>query len=71
MMEYYCSDAPDKMVTVSKIWTLVLEKFADSMEPILAYMNFLLRLNDENNVRLLFEKVCLFVIVIILSFLVH
>jgi hypothetical protein len=58
MMEYYCSDAPDKMVTVSKIWTLAVEKFVDSMEPIIAYMNFLLRQNDENNARVLFEKVC-------------
>jgi hypothetical protein len=55
-MEYHRSDAPDKMVTVSKFRTLTVEKFVDSIEPIIWYVNFLLRQNDE---KVLFEKVCL------------
>ncbi|XP_023339992.1 protein suppressor of forked [Eurytemora carolleeae] len=54
LMEYYCSK--DKSVAF-KIFELGLKKFSGSAEFILAYLDYLSHLNEDNNTRVLFERV--------------
>ena len=73
LMEYYCSkvclfsyplivlklivnDFKDSNVT-SKIFELGLKKFGHSPDFILSYIDYLSHLNEENNIRVLFERV--------------
>ncbi|KAF7493188.1 Cleavage stimulation factor subunit 3 [Sarcoptes scabiei] len=54
LMEYYCS----KDINIScKIFELGLKKFLHEPNFILAYIDFLSHLNEENNIRVLFERV--------------
>lgn len=53
-MEYYCSK--DKNVAF-KIFELGLKKFGDNPDYILSYIDYLSHLNDDNNTRVLFERV--------------
>ncbi|GIY24116.1 cleavage stimulation factor subunit 3 [Caerostris extrusa] len=53
-MEYYCSK--DKTVAF-KIFELGLKKYADNPDYILSYIDYLSHLNDDNNTRVLFERV--------------
>ncbi|XP_026086883.1 cleavage stimulation factor subunit 3-like [Carassius auratus] len=54
LMEYYCSK--DKSVAF-KIFELGLKKYVDIPEYILAYIDYLSHLNEDNNTRVLFERV--------------
>eukprot|EP00088_Acartia_fossae_P014893 TRINITY_DN1804_c1_g1_i2.p1 TRINITY_DN1804_c1_g1~~TRINITY_DN1804_c1_g1_i2.p1 ORF type:complete len:714 (+),score=161.43 TRINITY_DN1804_c1_g1_i2:55-2196(+) len=54
LMEYYCSK--DKSVAF-KIFELGLKRFNNSPEYILAYLDYLSHLNEDNNTRVLFERV--------------
>lgn len=54
LTEYYCSK--DKSVAF-KIFELGLKKFGDNAEFILAYLDYLSHLNEDNNTRVLFERV--------------
>ncbi|XP_046843995.1 cleavage stimulation factor subunit 3-like [Xenia sp. Carnegie-2017] len=54
LMEYYITK--DKVVSM-KIFELGLKKFANEAKYILAYLEFLIHLNDDNNTRVLFERV--------------
>ncbi|XP_059832079.1 cleavage stimulation factor subunit 3 isoform X1 [Mobula hypostoma] len=54
LMEYYCSK--DKAVAF-KIFELGLKKYGDIPEYILAYIDYLSHLNEDNNTRVLFERV--------------
>uniref|UniRef100_UPI00358F54D8 cleavage stimulation factor subunit 3 isoform X2 n=1 Tax=Myxine glutinosa TaxID=7769 RepID=UPI00358F54D8 len=54
LMEYYCSK--DKAVAF-KIFELGLKKYSDTPEYILAYIDYLSHLNEDNNTRVLFERV--------------
>jgi len=54
LTEYYCSK--DKSVAF-KIFELGLKKFSNSAEFILAYLDYLSHLNEDNNTRVLFERV--------------
>ncbi|KTG33172.1 hypothetical protein cypCar_00022611 [Cyprinus carpio] len=54
LMEYYCSK--DKSVAF-KIFELGLKKYGDIPEYILAYIDYLSHLNEDNNTRVLFERV--------------
>ncbi|CAG2177667.1 unnamed protein product [Oppiella nova] len=54
LMEYYCNK--DANVT-SKIFELGLKKFGHSPDFILSYIDYLSHLNEENNIRVLFERV--------------
>nr|XP_032813917.1 cleavage stimulation factor subunit 3 [Petromyzon marinus] len=54
LMEYYCSK--DKAVAF-KIFELGLKKYGDTPEYILAYIDYLSHLNEDNNTRVLFERV--------------
>jgi len=54
LMEYYCSK--DKSVAF-KIFELGLKKFSGNAEFILAYLDYLSHLNEDNNTRVLFERV--------------
>jgi len=54
LMEYYCSK--DKSVAF-KIFELGLKKFSNNAEYILAYLDYLSHLNEDNNTRVLFERV--------------
>ncbi|KAH9415072.1 Cleavage stimulation factor subunit 3 [Dermatophagoides pteronyssinus] len=54
MTEYYCS----KNINIScKIFELGLKRFPHEAPFILAYIDFLGHLNEENNIRVLFERV--------------
>lgn len=54
LMEYHCN----KDHTVAcKIFELGLKKFNDNPDFILSYINFMNSLNEENNTRVLFERV--------------
>ncbi|CAN7993245.1 unnamed protein product, partial [Ixodes pacificus] len=54
LMEYYCS----KEKTVAfKIFELGLKKYGDNSDYILAYVDYLSHLNEDNNTRVLFERV--------------
>ncbi|XP_028414196.1 cleavage stimulation factor subunit 3-like isoform X2 [Dendronephthya gigantea] len=54
LMEYYITK--DKNVSM-KIFELGLKKFSSEPKYILAYLEFLIHLNDDNNTRVLFERV--------------
>eukprot|EP00096_Caligus_rogercresseyi_P003916 TRINITY_DN1779_c0_g1_i1.p1 TRINITY_DN1779_c0_g1~~TRINITY_DN1779_c0_g1_i1.p1 ORF type:complete len:728 (+),score=123.76 TRINITY_DN1779_c0_g1_i1:561-2744(+) len=54
LMEYYCTK--DKDIAV-KIFELGLRKFQNNKEFILAYIDYLSHLNEDNNTRVLFERV--------------
>ena len=54
LMEYFCQK--DKSVAC-KIFELGLKKFPNEINFILAYIEFLKNLNEENNTRVLFERV--------------
>ncbi|XP_014665029.1 PREDICTED: cleavage stimulation factor subunit 3-like [Priapulus caudatus] len=54
LMEYYCSK--DKNVAF-KIFELGVKRYADSPEFILSYVEHLSHLNEDNNTRVLFERV--------------
>ena len=54
LMEYYCSK--DKGVAF-KIFELGLKKFGASQEMSLAYLDYLSHLNEDNNTRVLFERI--------------
>uniref|UniRef100_A0A6I8SZV7 Cleavage stimulation factor subunit 3 n=1 Tax=Xenopus tropicalis TaxID=8364 RepID=A0A6I8SZV7_XENTR len=54
LMEYYCSkDTP----VAFKIFELGLKKYGDIPEYVLAYIDYLSHLNEDNNTRVLFERV--------------
>uniref|UniRef100_L7LUZ8 Cleavage stimulation factor subunit 3 n=1 Tax=Rhipicephalus pulchellus TaxID=72859 RepID=L7LUZ8_RHIPC len=54
LMEYYCS----KEKTVAfKIFELGLKKYSDNSDYIMAYVDYLSHLNEDNNTRVLFERV--------------
>ncbi|KAI6649345.1 Cleavage stimulation factor subunit 3 [Oopsacas minuta] len=53
LMEYYSSKLT---ITALKIFDLGLKKFGAESTYVLAYLDFLTHLNDENNARVLFEK---------------
>lgn len=54
LMEYYCSK--DKNIAF-RIFELGLKKFGDNPEYILNYIDYLSHLNEDNNTRVLFERV--------------
>ncbi|UYV69573.1 CSTF3 [Cordylochernes scorpioides] len=54
LMEYYCSK--DKNIAF-KIFELGLKKHPDNPDYIKAYINYLSHLNEDNNTRVLFERV--------------
>lgn len=54
LMEYYCSK--DKNIAF-KIFELGLKRYGDTPEFILAYIDHLSHLNEDNNTRVLFERV--------------
>ncbi|XP_067035350.1 cleavage stimulation factor subunit 3-like [Acropora muricata] len=54
LMEYYCSK--DKSIAF-KIFELGLKKHMNETDYVLAYVDYLSHLNDDNNTRVLFEKV--------------
>eukprot|EP00057_Strongylocentrotus_purpuratus_P032520 XP_787925.3 PREDICTED: cleavage stimulation factor subunit 3 [Strongylocentrotus purpuratus] len=54
LMEYYCSK--DSQVAF-KIFELGLKKYGNVPEYILAYVDYLSHLNEDNNTRVLFERV--------------
>ncbi|XP_064627330.1 cleavage stimulation factor subunit 3-like [Lineus longissimus] len=54
LMEYYCSK--DKNVAF-KIFELGLKKYGHIPEYILAYIDYMSHLNEDNNTRVLFERV--------------
>lgn len=54
LMEYYCSK--DKNIAF-RIFELGLKKFSDNPQYILCYVDYLSHLNEDNNTRVLFERV--------------
>ncbi|XP_065560553.1 cleavage stimulation factor subunit 3-like [Artemia franciscana] len=54
LMEYYCSK--DKNVAF-KIFELGLKKYSDDPEYLVAYVDYLSHLNEDNNTRVLFERI--------------
>ncbi|CAG9770173.1 unnamed protein product [Ceutorhynchus assimilis] len=54
LMEYYCSK--DKNIAF-RIFELGLKKFADIPEYVTSYIDYLSHLNEDNNTRVLFERV--------------
>ncbi|XP_056664817.1 cleavage stimulation factor subunit 3-like [Monodelphis domestica] len=54
LTEYYCSK--DKIVAF-KIFELGLKKYGNIPEYVLAYIDYLSHLNEDNNTRVLFERV--------------
>ncbi|KAL3882786.1 hypothetical protein ACJMK2_029149 [Sinanodonta woodiana] len=54
VMEYYCSK--EKTIAL-KIFELGLKKFGGDPEYVLAYIDFMSHLNEDNNTRVLFERV--------------
>uniref|UniRef100_A0A0B7AJR0 Suppressor of forked domain-containing protein n=2 Tax=Arion vulgaris TaxID=1028688 RepID=A0A0B7AJR0_9EUPU len=54
LMEYYCSK--EKSVAL-KIFELGLKKYADSPEYAACYIDFMSHLNEDNNTRVLFERI--------------
>lgn len=54
LMEYYCSK--DKNVAF-KIFELGLKKYGDCPEYVLSYIDYMSHLNEDNNTRVLFERV--------------
>lgn len=54
LMEYYCSK--DKNIAF-RIFELGLKKFGDTPDYIVGYIDYLSHLNEDNNTRVLFERV--------------
>lgn len=54
LMEYYCSK--DKNIAF-RIFELGLKKFSDNPDYVLCYIDYLSHLNEDNNTRVLFERV--------------
>uniref|UniRef100_A0A915JBM5 Suppressor of forked domain-containing protein n=1 Tax=Romanomermis culicivorax TaxID=13658 RepID=A0A915JBM5_ROMCU len=54
LMEYYCSK--DTKIAIN-VFELGLKKFGDNPEFALAYIDFLSHLNEDNNSRVLFERI--------------
>ncbi|XP_075220656.1 cleavage stimulation factor subunit su(f) isoform X2 [Lycorma delicatula] len=54
LMEYYCSK--DKNIAF-RIFELGLKKFSDNPQYVLCYIDYLSHLNEDNNTRVLFERV--------------
>ncbi|XP_014227135.1 protein suppressor of forked [Trichogramma pretiosum] len=54
LMEYYCTK--DKNIAF-RIFELGLKKFGDNPDYILCYIDYLSHLNEDNNTRVLFERV--------------
>ncbi|XP_071875267.1 protein suppressor of forked-like [Bombus fervidus] len=54
LMEYYCTK--DKNIAF-RIFELGLKKFGDNPDYILRYIDYLSHLNEDNNTRVLFERV--------------
>lgn len=54
LMEYYCSK--DKNIAF-RIFELGLKKFSDNPDYITCYIDYLSHLNEDNNTRVLFERV--------------
>ncbi|EDW82265.1 uncharacterized protein Dwil_GK25707 [Drosophila willistoni] len=54
LMEYYCSK--DKEIAF-RIFELGLKRFGGSPEYVMCYINYLSHLNEDNNTRVLFERV--------------
>lgn len=54
LMEYYCSK--DKNIAF-RIFELGLKKFGDNPDYVLCYIDYLSHLNEDNNTRVLFERV--------------
>ncbi|KAJ9595491.1 hypothetical protein L9F63_013313, partial [Diploptera punctata] len=54
LMEYYCSK--DKNIAF-RIFELGLKKFSDNPDYIVCYIDYLSHLNEDNNTRVLFERV--------------
>ncbi|XP_046383403.1 protein suppressor of forked isoform X1 [Ischnura elegans] len=54
LMEYYCSK--DKNIAF-RIFELGLKKFGNDPEYVLCYIDYLSHLNEDNNTRVLFERV--------------
>jgi cleavage stimulation factor subunit 3 len=53
-IEYYVNDDVE---VARRIYELGMKKFFESIEFIMEYINFLFQINDQNNLRVLFEKV--------------
>ncbi|XP_037072313.1 protein suppressor of forked-like [Pollicipes pollicipes] len=54
LTEYYCSKNKE---VAFKVFELGLKKFGDSTQYILCYIDYLSHLNEDNNTRVLFERV--------------
>ena len=54
LMEYFCTK--DKKVA-SNIFELGFKKYKDKVGFVSHYLDFLIHLNDDNNTRVLFERV--------------
>ena len=54
LMEYYCTK--DKNIAF-KIFDLGLKRFKHQADYLLAYVEFLTQLNEDNNTRVLFERI--------------
>ncbi|XP_062507922.1 cleavage stimulation factor subunit 3-like isoform X2 [Corticium candelabrum] len=54
LMEYYCTK--DKNISL-KIFELGLKKYASDSDYCVAYVEFLTHLNEDNNTRVLFERI--------------
>lgn len=54
LMEYYCTK--DKNIA-HRIFELGLKKFSDNPKYVLCYIDYLSHLNEDNNTRVLFERV--------------
>ncbi|KAG1686688.1 Cleavage stimulation factor subunit 3 [Nymphon striatum] len=54
LMEYYCSKDPS---VTFKIFELGLKKYGNTPEYVKAYIEYLSHLNEDNNTRVLFERV--------------
>ncbi|KIO34711.1 hypothetical protein M407DRAFT_63724 [Tulasnella calospora MUT 4182] len=53
LMEYHCTKASD---VATKIFEIGLKQFADNIDYVVRYLNFLISINDDNNARALFER---------------
>jgi len=54
LMEYYCSKNKE---VAFKVFELGLKKFGDNTAYIISYIDYLSHLNEDNNTRVLFERV--------------
>lgn len=54
LMEYYCTKDPN---IAFKIFDLGLKRFKHQSDYLLSYVEFLAQLNEDNNTRVLFERI--------------